>query len=459
MKIRQVLIILSIYLFPGKNTIAQKSDTDFLLEKIRKEYFKLGVESDSSKFEKYVSGILKDQEQDSLITLSNLTNYFRDQHLICYARRQDTLLQNIDHRFSIDQIKEKVKKHKYKYEGFWINDLKTDVIGIVLVDVPKKIYHGYLVWSTDSSKIGNLVLRFNSLNKKNTSCEYINPYFRYRQFSPLYFNSKDEIQVWSYMKWERIKNGTTDISSLIKPYSYTASLENKGRGIYVLKIPENSEDNIPVVDSLMKEFETCMDSAKVLIVDIRNNPGGTIRTYTAVLPFIYTNKILRPDGINFVSEDLLNAEKRGLEQIDSVKYPSAFDKQRKRVDSLVNLVGKTVITKGRDKVFDTVYKNPIRVGLLINYACMSAAEAMILDFKQSKKVVIFGENSAGAIDNLNAFALRLPSGNYSMWMPTFRTIPSATHRLYGGSGLSPDVRISKKISDWTQYAANYFETH
>jgi C-terminal processing protease CtpA/Prc len=160
-----------------------------------------------------------------------------------------------------------------------------------------------------------------------------------------------------------------------------------------------------------------------------------------------------------VSKDLFEYEMRNLESIDSSQNKDEYNKQLRYVDSLKSVLGQLVFYKGKNKNFDTVYRKPEKVGLLVNYACMSASEAMILDMRQSAKVVVFGENTAGAIDNTNTFAMRTPSGKYSIWMPTFRGISTPLHERYAGKGISPDVRITNGEQDWLKIAIKYLESH
>lgn len=453
--------ILSVCIFSEK-AVSQDNDIDFVIERIRKDYFPLVPESDIEGFEKFIKLKKKKGVTDTLRFISEVADYFKDQHLICYQRKTNALDNNELPVITIPEIKVKVKQGIHKkdmYAGYWINDLGTEVIGIFKFKSAGNKYLGYVISSTDTSRIGKLTLRFSTPLQKNALCEFINVYFQYRQFAPIQFVSANEIQIWSYTRWKRIKGSEPGKKHLVKPYSYQASVSIRDNGLIVFKIPENSPENIGLVDSLVLAHKKDLEKARYLIIDIRNNPGGTIRTYSKLLPYIYTNEIIRPDGHTYVSRDLIDYEIRNLNSIDSVNNRADFQDQKKLVDSLRSVEGQRVFYKGKNKKFDTVIPNPLKVGLLVNYASMSAAEAMVLDLRQSKKVVIFGENTAGAIDNLNTFFMRTPSGKYSIWMPTFRGIPTSLHRRFAGIGIQPDVRILSDERDWIQYVITYFETH
>lgn len=454
-----IFLFISVSLF-SLTVNSQQSDPDFVIEKIRKDYFALGIDCDSIKFEKFLLEKRKYGIQDTFRFISEVANYFEDQHLICYQRQKSELpfpsVQAGAREYVIKYLAEN-KKNKDRNIGLWINDLQTDILGVISVDEKKKIYEGYILHSSDSAKVGKLVLRFKAENKQSNLCEFINTYFQYRQFSLVTHLNKREFQIGSYSRWRRLSNNELTKKSLVSPYSYSASIHIEKKGVVIVKIPDNSGENIQVVDSLVQTYKKEIENSRLLVVDIRNNPGGTIRVYSKLLPYIYTNEIKRPDGYIYVSEDLLQYERKNLKKIDSVKNSEEYSSQIKYIDSLNKLVGKKILYKGKSKIYEAVNPGPIKVALLVNYGCMSAAEAMILDFKQSKKVVVFGEKTAGAIDNLNTFAMRTPSELYSMWMPTFRSIASETHAHYSRIGIEPDVYIKKKDKDWIQFLIHYFE--
>jgi Peptidase family S41 len=457
------VLVAALYIFSFANTAAsQISDIDFVIESIRKDYFPLVPESDSVRFEKFVSQKRKEKVSDTLRFLSEITGYFKDQHLICYQRRISALEDMLLPEISVPNIQRRVRVsvlRRDKYAGYWVNDLGTEVIGIFKVNASKNLYHCYVVFSADTARIGSLTLRFSLPIKENPLCEFVNVYFQYRQFAPMHFLSENEFQIWSYTRWKKVSDNYLKRNEPVKNYNYSVSVNKPDSGIVVFRIPENSPENIKIVDSLVLAYKRELETAKLLIIDIRNNPGGTIRTYSKLLPFIYTNEIVRPDGHTYVSKDLLEYEIKNLKSIDSLTDNLSYSTQLKYVDSLRSVLGQRVLYKGKSKIFESISLKPIKVGLLVNYACMSAAEAMVLDLKQSKKVVVFGENTAGAIDNLNTFFMKTPSGKYSMWMPTFRGTPTSTHKHYAGIGIQPDIRIPAQTKDWVQFVIAYFETH
>ncbi|MCX6317650.1 MAG: S41 family peptidase [Bacteroidetes bacterium] len=440
--------------------IAQLSDVDFVIEKIRKDYFPLGMSKDSVAFEKFIKEKLNVPITDTFQLISSITNFFGDQHLICYQRQQVELpgnsLRYLNPKELFIKINKGIKKGD-RFTGFWLNDLGTEVIGILRDQKFENSYNGYVYQSADSNTRGRLVLRFTTNDTSVVFCEFINAYFQYRLISPLKFISENEFQIWSYSRWKKLRAASVKNKSKVKEYDYRASVISNRNGIIVFKIPEHSQENVIIVDSLVKKYQAEIENARVLIIDIRNNPGGTIRTYSKLLPYIYTNMIVRPDGLSYISDDLIAYEERSLKNLDSIRDKDQYQQQVYYIDSLKKNKGTRVLIKGKNKVFDKVYSKPLKVGLLVNYGCMSAAEAMILDIKQSKKALVFGENSAGAIDNLNTFAMRAPSGKYSMWMPTYRVIPSGIHNYYSGKGILPDIKIQPSVKDWIKFVKNYFE--
>ncbi len=99
------------------------------------------------------------------------------------------------------------------------------------------------------------------------------------------------------------------------------------------------------------------------------------------------------------------------------------------------------------------------MALLINYACQSAAEMMILECKQSKKVTLFGEHTMGAVDGLSYFPIGLPSGKYKLLMATGRRIIPPGGGPIDGVGIYPDVSINDNVADWIAFVKAYYEKH
>ncbi len=89
---------------------------------------------------------------------------------------------------------------------------------------------------------------------------------------------------------------------------------------------------------------------------------------------------------------------------------------------------------------------------------MSAAELMIFNFKQSKKVTTFGERTYGAVDNSDFYTVPLTSSRYILYIPSSTTvIPYHEKERFDGIGIFPDVPITGDKTDWIEFVKKYYE--
>jgi C-terminal processing protease CtpA/Prc len=87
-----------------------------------------------------------------------------------------------------------------------------------------------------------------------------------------------------------------------------------------------------------------------------------------------------------------------------------------------------------------VFPLPARVAILIDGRCASTTEQFLLEARQSKKVILFGQPSDGCLDYANVCFLMLPSGKFFLTMPTSRSRRLPKNPV-DNIGIAPDVLI------------------
>ena len=80
-------------------------------------------------------------------------------------------------------------------------------------------------------------------------------------------------------------------------------------------------------------------------------------------------------------------------------------------------------------------------------------------FKQSKKVTVFGERTMGAIDYLHFYELNTPSKKYSLYAASTKRVIHPGGKKYDGVGIYPDVTIPDSVADWQQFVVDYYLNH
>ncbi|RFS21078.1 peptidase S41 [Chitinophaga silvatica] len=220
-----------------------------------------------------------------------------------------------------------------------------------------------------------------------------------------------------------------------------------------LRIPSFHEENIPIIDSILNANKKLLLNTKNLIIDVRNNGGGSDFTYNSIIPYLYTNPIRRM-GIEFFSTKLNN--QRMLKLIEN-EYFSASEKERfkryyevleKHIGEFVNLDNKVV----NIDTLKTQYKYPQNVGIIINGGCGSATEQFLLEAKQSKKVKLFGVTTFGSLDISNMNMVVSPDGEFELGYCLSRSLRIPGFAI-DGKGLQPDYFMDDVIEepDWIDF--------
>ena len=212
------------------------------------------------------------------------------------------------------------------------------------------------------------------------------------------------------------------------------------------------------IDSLL-EVQSRVGFTENLIIDVSQSPGGGDATFENITPLLYTNPILINSQEIWATENNIQMFK------DILKNPDFPDDRKKELTDVIRKLEEhkhsfVLVTDNRidTEMIDSVKLMPRKVGILISKKCGSATEQFLLLAKQSKKVKIFGcENSAGVLDYSNLRVVATPSKIWYYTVPTSRSTRLPDHP-FDITGIKPDVKISKKVSDPVKYIQKYMES-
>lgn len=214
-----------------------------------------------------------------------------------------------------------------------------------------------------------------------------------------------------------------------------------------LRIPTFSGTEKPNIDSVIMANRAMILKTPNLIVDIRNNGGGSDRSFGELLPLLYTNPI-RTVGVELLSTplnnqrmlDFINSEEWGLTEEEKKWAQEAYDKLAPRIGAFVNLDTAIVdIT-----TFDTIHPFPQNIAIIINEGNGSTAEQFLLAAKQSRKVKLYGTTTAGVLDISNMYFVKSPCEEFGLSYSLSRSmrIPEMT---IDEKGIQPDYYIDKGV--------------
>jgi hypothetical protein len=231
---------------------------------------------------------------------------------------------------------------------------------------------------------------------------------------------------------------------------YFKKLSEKTALICLSSFEHNYVDRIK---KLLTDNKKAIESSENLIIDIRNNLGGTYDAYVELLPYIHTG-IVRGLGMEFLATQTL---------IDGIEGWYDDEEGKKKAKEWINVfkgkIGQFVNTDTTEYYTDSIklaIRSPKQVIILVNRRTASSGEAFVLDAKQSKKVKILGTPTYGALDYGSASFFDFGCKNYKLMMPTWRSMRLPDYPI-DNIGIQPDIYLDKSVKDWVQYAVDYLE--
>lgn len=195
------------------------------------------------------------------------------------------------------------------------------------------------------------------------------------------------------------------------------------------------------IDELLTRSHAEIARRENLIIDLRGNSGGSDDSYGALSHYLYTQPVVAVGVDALATKENADAWQALLSEI-----PEMQDRTRKQVIRVAELLRSapegTFVSLGKDSTMSLteVLPRPSHIAILIDRNCGSTTEQFLLEARQSKKVTMFGERTAGVLDYANVRFFRLPSGKRALQIPTTRS-----RRLPGNPvddvGIRPDVLI------------------
>jgi hypothetical protein len=249
-----------------------------------------------------------------------------------------------------------------------------------------------------------------------------------------------------------VKNGKEIVDN--ENYNFEAKFLNENTLYF--NIPSFSWEAKPMVDSLFTAQKENLTKTSNLIIDLRNNGGGSDDVYSFITPYLYTQPIkgigvdmwTTPDNIK--GWELILAQYPDLPAESRQEVQNLIDKMKLQINQNVNIV---------EDVIDSSYTRllfPKNVVILINERCASTTEQFLLEARQSKKVTLMGQNTSGTLDYSNLRESDFCEMPYKLYAPTTRSRRIDIGEGIDGIGIKPNIYFTKK-QDWIQEALKFLK--
>ncbi len=226
-----------------------------------------------------------------------------------------------------------------------------------------------------------------------------------------------------------------------------------------LRLPSFNDTYTDTVRALVAAHREEIARTPNLIIDVRGNGGGSDFVYDPVLPFLYTRPIWRIGVDVRVSADNARLRRAIADQLAAVS-PEAAKTLRDESERMATAATPFIRREPPIEVvrLDGPLAYPARIAVLIDRAG-SSAENFIMDARQSRKVVLMGqENSAGVIDHGEMMSMDAPSRRFTLAWATTRSLRLPNDPV-DPDGIRPDVLIPSDIADPVMWAAQRIQSN
>jgi Peptidase family S41 len=471
---KKYIIILLLFFAQGVKAQDCTCATNFkyMVEKVKKNYVgyndKVTVVNEK-KFDLFTDSLLlvakKSDQYECSSILREWLGFFKDKHMIAgidatgfpedsirkfYENDKKVSWTEADLSHYLSVNKDKVDD----IEGIWLSDTGTYRIGIVRSNDKKEhSFVGFII-KADSIYWMPGQIKFEIVK---TEKGYQTKNFRSKDHSymhPGLLKNGDTLSFGTYGRWyknQKNKSGqTTATKKNTDPAPRFTVLDDKTSMFSLASFA--SLDYIKIMDTLIKKNETILKNTKHLIIDLRNNAGGSVLVYEKLMPYLYTNPILKEGGMVLATDDNITYgySNKHTELSDSLQqyFKERLAKLKAHKGELYPIYPVDTIK------YPATLKYPERVSFLINRNTGSAAELFLLEARQSTKVKLYGENSAGAIDYTEFIKMKMPCDFFVLYYPACKSLRLPLYPL-DNIGIKPDIEIPAATTDWIDYVSKH----
>ncbi len=315
-------------------------------------------------------------------------------------------------------------------EGIYSNGTSI-IFGIIQKDNSPNQYIGVVLKENKLLDVGHVLLELTRTKENTYDVSY--------NVGLLGFNFQ------KIFKSQHIENG------LIPGFGFSKTNPRSKEKEYEFKVLDDSTNYIRLssfdamltneLDSFYNAVDREIKSKPYLIVDLRNNGGGSERSYFNLLPYAYTKPLKLDSALVWVSpenikryEEASPGNNAGLIERMKAAKPFSFIPQTEEPMNTWALDSATVFPK--------------KIALLYDRGTASSGEGLILYFMQSDKVITVGENSGGYIGYGNVMTAQTPCEQFTIRSTTTRYFEKSQYEFIG---IEPMYKLSKS-QDWIKYA-------
>ena len=216
----------------------------------------------------------------------------------------------------------------------------------------------------------------------------------------------------------------------------------------LLTVPSFADQTGNALARMLDEHARDLAKLPNLIIDVRGNTGGSDWTYQPLLLLVSANR-RRDVSALLLATPANSAANRALCDLVAPDSKQCRDATHAASEAMDRALPGTFIPIPGEQAVEIVEPGkvapyPRRVGILVDKRCGSTCEEFLLAARQSFKVKLFGQASAGALDYSNLRPFLLPSGKRLLMYATSRSL-RLPHFAVDAAGIPPDQLLPMPI--------------
>ena len=230
--------------------------------------------------------------------------------------------------------------------------------------------------------------------------------------------------------------------------------------ISYISIPTFDGNQFAKISKFYKQHNAQIQSKPYLIIDVRNNGGGSDACVNPLLKYIYT-KPFKSDQIEVYAtkENIRKFEGwyKGMKK-DTINFSKEFIKSfGEEISKMKSVPNKTFIPRSKEELIslNKVLTNPKKVVIITNKYCASSCETLLFWAMESDKTIIVGENSGGYVGYGEISAANTPNFNFEIGATITRY---KNQRKYEVDGIPPQYYLNNSKS-WIEQAIELLRTN
>lgn len=202
------------------------------------------------------------------------------------------------------------------------------------------------------------------------------------------------------------------------------------------------------------KYDSLITSKPNLIIDVRNNGGGSDGCVVPLLEYIYTKPFYQDTVEVYATKGNIKRYEEFYEtriKNDTINYDNDYRKSfTDEIEKMKTVPNKTFIPRAMGELIkgDTILKYPSKVAIIINKGCASSCETLLFWAKESDKTILVGENSGGFVGYGEVTETETPNFKFILrcTMTRYRQ-----QRKYEATGVIPNFYLSLQ-KDWIEQA-------